>query len=61
VTGAVIAHKAYLFPNEIQSEESMSMFMRILAEKGYLDDPEPMVAGLYVVEPDFIALVKQRS
>jgi hypothetical protein len=32
-----------------------------LTEKGSLNDPEPMIAGLHAIEPDFIALVKQRS
>jgi hypothetical protein len=40
---------------------ALRLFYRFLAEKGYLDDPEPIVAGLYAIEPDFIALVKQRS
>jgi hypothetical protein len=40
---------------------ALRLFYRFLAEKGYLDDPEPMVAGLYAIESDFIALVKQRS
>jgi hypothetical protein len=40
---------------------ALRLFYRFLAEKGYLDDPESMVAGLYAIEPDFIALVKQRS
>jgi hypothetical protein len=40
---------------------ALRLFYRFLAEKGYLDDPKPIVAGLYAIEPDFIALVKQRS
>jgi hypothetical protein len=40
---------------------ALRLFYRFLAEKGYLDDLEPMIAGLYAIEPDFIALVKQRS
>jgi len=32
-----------------------------LADKGYLDDSEPLIASLYAIEPDVIALVKQRS
>jgi hypothetical protein len=32
------------------------------AEKGYLDhNLEPILQGLYAIEPQFIALVKQRS
>jgi hypothetical protein len=41
--------------------EGIELSDRFLAEKGYLDDPGPMVAGLYAIEPDFIALVQQRS
>ena len=33
----------------------------LLSEKGYLDDPEPIMAGSPTIEPDFIALVQQRS
>jgi len=40
---------------------ALRLFYRFLAEKGYLDDPEPMIARLYAIEPDFIALVKKRS
>lgn len=40
---------------------ALRLFYRFLAEKGYLDDPEPMIERLYAIEPDFIALVKQRS
>jgi hypothetical protein len=40
---------------------ALRLFYRFLAEKGYLNDPEPIIAGLQAIEPDFIALVKQRS
>ena len=40
---------------------ALRLFYRFLAEKGYLDDPTPVIAHLYAIEPDFIALVKKRS
>jgi hypothetical protein len=40
---------------------ALRLFYRFLFEKGYLDDPERMVARLNSIEPDFIALVKRRS
>ncbi len=40
---------------------ALRLFYRFLAEKGSLDDPEPMIERLHAIEPDFIALVKQRS
>jgi len=48
-------------PEYTQWPPALRLFYRFLSEKGYLDDPEPMIAGLYATEPDFIALVKQRS
>jgi hypothetical protein len=40
---------------------ALRLFYRFLSEKGYLDDPEPMLKGLYDIEPEFIELVKSRS
>lgn len=40
---------------------ALRLFYGFLAEKGYLDDPELMIERLHAIEPDFIALVKQRS
>jgi hypothetical protein len=40
---------------------ALRLFYRFLSEKGYLDDPEPILKGLYAIEPEFIAMVKQRS
>jgi hypothetical protein len=40
---------------------ALRLFYRFLAEKGSLDDPEPMIERLHAIEPDFIALVKQHS
>ena len=37
---------------------ALRLLYRFLSEKGYLDDPKPIIAGLYAIEPDFIALVK---
>jgi hypothetical protein len=37
------------------------LFYIFLSEKGYLDDPEPMIELFDDIEPDFIALVKERS
>lgn len=48
-------------PEYTQWPPALRLFYRFLAEKGYLDDPEPLIASLYAIEPDFIALVKQRS
>jgi hypothetical protein len=48
-------------PEYTQWPPALRLFYRFLAEKGYLDDPEPLIAGLYAIEPDFIALLKQRS
>jgi hypothetical protein len=40
---------------------ALRLFHRFLAEKGYLDDPEPRIERLHAIEPNFIALVKRRS
>jgi len=48
-------------PEYTQWPPALRLFYRFLSEKGYLDDPEPMLKGLYAIEPEFIALVKQRS
>jgi hypothetical protein len=48
-------------PEYTQWPPALRLFYRFLAEKGYLDDPEPIIAGLYAIEPAFIAMVKQRS
>jgi hypothetical protein len=48
-------------PEYPQWPPALRLFYRFLAEKGYLDDPEPIIAGLYAIEPAFIAMVKQRS
>ena len=37
------------------------LFYRFLAEKGYLDNPAPMMARLRAIEPDFITLLKKRT
>jgi hypothetical protein len=48
-------------PAYTQWPPALRLFYRFLSEKGYLDDPEPIIAGLPAIEPHFIALVKQRS
>jgi hypothetical protein len=48
-------------PEYTQWPPALRLFYRFLFEKGYLDDPEPILQGLYAIEPAFIALVKQRS
>jgi hypothetical protein len=48
-------------PEYTQWPPALRLFYRFLFEKGYLDDPEPIIAGLHAIEPTFIALVKQRS
>jgi hypothetical protein len=40
---------------------ALRLFYRFLSEKGYLDNLEPILKGLYAIEPAFIALVKQRA
>lgn len=48
-------------PEYTQWPPALRLFYRFLAEKGYLDDPEPIITGLQAIEPAFIAMVKQRS
>jgi hypothetical protein len=48
-------------PEHTQWPPALRLFYRFLSEKGYLDDPEPIIAGLYAIEPAFIAMVKRRS
>jgi hypothetical protein len=48
-------------PEYTQWPPALRLFYRFLFEKGYLDDPEPILQGLYAIEPAFIALVKQRA
>ena len=48
-------------PEYTQWPPALRLFYRFLSEKDYLDDPEPMMASLHAIEPDFIALVQQRS
>jgi hypothetical protein len=48
-------------PEYTQWPPALRLFYRFLAEKGYLDNPEPIIAGLYAMEPEFIAMVQQRS
>ncbi len=48
-------------PEYTQWPPALRLFYRFLAEKGYLDDPEPTMSSLHAIEPDFIALVQQRS
>jgi hypothetical protein len=48
-------------PEYTQWPPALRLFYRFLFEKGYLDDPERILKGLYTIEPKFIALVKQRS
>ena len=48
-------------PEYTQWPPALRLFYRFLSEKGYLDDPEPIIAGLQAIEPAFIAMVKQRS
>src|SRR6266705_1378287 len=48
-------------PEYTQWPPALRLFYRFLAEKGYLDDPEPTMSSLHAIEPNFIALVQQRS
>jgi hypothetical protein len=48
-------------PEYTQWPPALRLFYRFLAEKGYLDNPEPILKGLYAIEPAFIVLVRQRS
>jgi hypothetical protein len=57
-----LMHKVMVKPPEYpQWPPALRLFYRFLSEKGYLDDPEPIIAGLYAIEPAFIAMVQQRS
>ena len=40
---------------------ALRLLYTFLAEKGYLDDPEPIIELFDDIEPDFIELVKKRS
>lgn len=40
---------------------ALRLFYTFLGEKGYLDNPEPMRKLFNDIEPDFIALVKERT
>ena len=40
---------------------AVRLFYHFLSEKSYLDDPEPIMAAVHAIEPEFIAMVKQRS
>jgi hypothetical protein len=49
-------------PEYTQWPPALRLFYRFLSEKGYLDhNLEPILKGLYAIEPEFIALVKSRS
>ena len=48
-------------PEYTQWPPALRLFYRFLSEKGYLDDPEPIIAGLHAIEPAFIVMVKRRS
>jgi hypothetical protein len=48
-------------PDYTRWPPALRLFYRFLSEKGYLDDPKPIIAGLYAIEPEFIAMVKRRS
>jgi hypothetical protein len=48
-------------PEYTQWPPALRLFYRFLSEKGYLDDPEPIITGLQAIEPAFIAMVRQRS
>ena len=48
-------------PEYTQWPPALRLFYRFLSEKGYLNDPESIIAGLQAIEPAFIAMVKQRS
>jgi hypothetical protein len=48
-------------PEYTQWPPALRLFYCFLSEKGYLDDPEPIIAGLQAIEPAFIVMVKQRS
>jgi hypothetical protein len=48
-------------PEYTQWPPALRLFYTFLAEKGYLDDPESMIELFDDIEPDFIALIKERS
>ncbi len=48
-------------PDYTQWPPALRLFYRFLSEKGYLNDPEPIMTGLHTIEPAFIAMVKRRS
>jgi hypothetical protein len=48
-------------PEYTQWPPALRLFYRFLAEKSYLDDPEPLIASLYAIASDCLALVQQRS
>jgi hypothetical protein len=40
---------------------ALRLFYTFLFEKGYIDDPKPMIELLNEIEPDFIEFVRNRS
>jgi hypothetical protein len=48
-------------PKRKRKDAPTALRLSLFSRQGYLDDPEPMSERLYAIEPDFIALVKQRS
>ena len=48
-------------PEYIPWPPALRLFYTFLFEKGYLDDPGPMLDLLNEIEPDFIELVKNQS
>lgn len=57
-----LMHKVMAKPPEYTNwPPALRLFYTFLAEKGYLDDPEPIIEVFDDIEPDFIALVKKRS
>jgi hypothetical protein len=48
-------------PDYTRWPPALRLFYRFLSEKGYLDDPKPIISALYAIEPEFIAMVKRRS
>ena len=51
----------FIYYKRLRVIAKLATSYRFLSEKRYLDDPEPILQGLYAIEPEFIALVKQRS
>lgn len=39
---------------------ALRLFYRFLHEKGYLDDPEPLIELFHAIEPDFIDMLKKQ-